>query len=90
MTTEIKWEKGPAKGGQGTAGTEDGFARWYDGDELMIVVETNHSREIAIVTISCDSEHFSVNDQNGESYYEWSPEDWAYWAKLEDISIPLA
>lgn len=79
------WQKGPANGGVGTAGEKGGVSQWYDGDLLMIVVETTRGREIAVVRISCDEDWFSVTDTStGEEYDAWDPEQWAWWALINE------
>jgi hypothetical protein len=88
--TALTWHKGPASGGVGTAGSrEDGTSLWWDGDLLLILVETNSGRETALVSISCDEHYFSVIDANtGDAYGDWGPESWSWWAKLESVNLP--
>jgi endonuclease YncB( thermonuclease family) len=82
----LSWQKGPANGGVGTAGERGGVSQWYDGDLLLIIVETNSGREIAVVGISCDEDWFSVTDKStGDEYDAWAPEQWAWWARLTDL-----
>jgi hypothetical protein len=79
------WHKGPANGGQGTAGERNGVAQWWDGDLLLIVVETNSGRDIAAVRISCDVHFFSVTDvSTGDEYSDWMPDQWAWWARISE------
>ncbi len=85
----IIWHKGPALGGTGTAPCEEGKPRWYDGDTLTIIIDTNNGREIAVVNICADEDFFSVTDaSSGDTYDAWEPESWAWWAKLEDKNLP--
>lgn len=88
----LEWHKGPAEGGQGTAGkNEDGVPQWYDGDRLLIIVETNEGREIAVVDISADEDYFDVRDaSSGDTYDAWGPECWSWWAKLDKRNTPPA
>jgi len=86
----LEWHKGPANGGKGTAGTaSDGTPRWWSDERLIIVIETNMGREIAIVDIDCDVDDFSVKDAStGDDYDAWTPDSWAWWAKLTDRNLP--
>ena len=85
----IVWHEGPAEGGKGTApNTEDGKARWYDGDTVLVIIETNQGREIVVLHISADEDCFSVSDCYGDEYSDWGPEDWSWWAKLDEKSLP--
>lgn len=89
MKTEIEWHKGPALGGEGTAGKNDeGVPQWYNGDLLLIKVETTERTELAVVRIHADEDYFSVDDAStGDTYDAWGPECWYWWAKL-DGKIP--
>lgn len=86
----LEWRKGPAEDGEGTAGKNDeGVPQWYDGDRLLIVIETNNGREIAVVDICADENDFSVKDaSSGDEYDAWSPESWSWWAKLTKHNLP--
>lgn len=88
MKAEIEWHKGPALGGVGTAGTENGISQWYDGDHLLIIVDTDNGgnpvREIATVYINADEDLFEVRDASTHDIYDaWGPESWSWWAKLD-------
>lgn len=86
----LDWHKGPAEGGHGTAGTNDeGVPQWYDGDRLLIIIETNKGREMAIVDISCDEHFFRTTDaSSGDAYDAWDPSVWSWWAKLDKHNLP--
>lgn len=86
----LEWHKGPASGGSGTAETaSDGTPQWYDGDRLIILIETNHGQEIAVVDIDCDEHYFSAKDaSSGDEYDAWGPESWSWWAKLTPRHLP--
>lgn len=86
----LEWRKGPAEDGEGTAGkNEDGVPQWWDGDRLLIIIETNNGREIAVVDISADEDAFDVRDaSSGETYDAWGPECWSWWAKLTKHNLP--
>lgn len=86
----LEWHKGPAEGGVGTAETNDeGLTQWYNGDRLLIIIETNRGREIAVVDIDADEECFLVTDaSSGDTYDAWAPEDWSWWAKLTKHNLP--
>jgi endonuclease YncB( thermonuclease family) len=88
----LEWHKGPAEGGVGTAGAnDDGVPQWWDGDRLLIVVETGDGREIAVVDISADEEYFDVRDAStGDTYDAWGPECWSWWARLDEKNTPPA
>lgn len=83
METKIEWNKGPARGGQGTAGKD----LWWDGDTLLVIVETNDGRDIDVVSVQADEHCLSLQDSNGD-IYGWEPSDIAWWAKLEDANLP--
>jgi endonuclease YncB( thermonuclease family) len=86
----LQWHKGPAEGGQGSAGkNEDGVPQWWDGDRLLIIVETSEGREIAVVDINADEDYFDVRDAStGDTYDAWGPECWSWWAKLTKHNLP--
>lgn len=86
----LEWHKGPAEGGQGTAAkNEDGVPQWWDGDRLLIIVETDNGREIAVVDISADEDYFCVRDAStGDTYDAWGPGCWSWWAKLTEHNLP--
>lgn len=89
-TFTLEWHPGPAQGGGGTAGKDaNGVSSWYNGDRLMIIIDTNKGREVAVVDIDCDEDYFRVNDAgSGESYDAWGPYDWLWWAELTDKNMP--
>ncbi len=59
----LAWHKGPAGGGEGTAGKdENGAPLFYNDDRLLLIIETNKGREIAVVDIDCDEDYFDVRD----------------------------
>lgn len=87
----LEWHRGPAEGGTGTAGRceETGKHLWWNGDRLLVVVETNQGREIAVVDIEADEDYFNVRDAStGETYDAWEPESWSWWAKLTKRNLP--
>ena len=90
FTTTLKWHEGPARGGVGTAGvSDDGIPQWYDGDTLIIVIETNQGRAYGIVSLSCDEHYFRVIDAStGDEYDSWGPESWSWWAKFDTKNLP--
>lgn len=82
--TLLEWHKGV----EGTAGKdEEGVAQWYDGDRLLVIVETNQGREISVVHISCDDDFFSLTDSNGEAW-GWEITDIEWWALLDKRNLP--
>lgn len=87
----LEWHKGPALGGEGTAGKdkETGAPLWWNDDCLLIVVETNSGRELAIVNIDCDEDYWRVIEATtGEDYWDWGPECWAWWAYIRKALPP--
>lgn len=88
----LKWNKGPALGGEGTAGKNDeGIPQWYDGDRLLIIVETTGDDEMAIVDIVADEDLFQVKDATtGDTYDAWEPAQWSWWAKFNKHNLPSA
>ena len=86
----LEWHKGPALGGEGTAGKDEetGAPLWWNNDCLLIVVETNSGRELAIVNIDCDEDYWRVTEATtGEDYGDWGPECWAWWTYIRK-SLP--
>jgi hypothetical protein len=86
----LTWHKGPALGGVGTAGEDNGVAQWYDGDHLIIIVDVKNQRtgdeyrETAVVYLNADEDVFEVRDASTHDIYDaWSPEAWSWWAKLD-------
>lgn len=85
MSAELTWHRGTD---EGTAGKDkDGKALWWDGDCLLVIVETNKGREIATVRISCDDEMFELYDSNGD-VFPWELSDISWWAKLDKTNLP--
>jgi hypothetical protein len=74
--------------GIGTAGKDDdGKPLWFDGDRVLVIVETNIGREIAAVRIDCDVHFFHVYDSD-EDDFGWMPDSWEWWAKLDKTNLP--
>lgn len=73
-TTKLKWFKGPANGGEGTAGRgEDGADLWMDGDKLLVIVETTTGRDIFVINVLADDDQLEMQDSlTGEILSEWS------------------
>ena len=89
LGVNLQWHKGPAEGGTGTAGKEDGVDMWWDGDLLVIVVGTTNDREIALVSVNADEDQLSLTCHNtGDSYDAWSLSDVSWWAKLDSKTLP--
>jgi hypothetical protein len=89
MKTELEWHKGPALGGGGTAGIEDGVAQWYSGDRIMIIIERDEGRAYAVVDIDCDEHYFRVLDAaSGDTFEAGDPSSWSWWAKLDKKNLP--
>ena len=85
----LMWVRGPANGGGGTAGIKDGVPNWWDGDLLLVVVETNVGRDVSAVRVSADGPHLSfVNAGTGEDDFGWGSEDISWWAKLDGCIPP--
>jgi hypothetical protein len=85
----LVWMRGPANGGGGTAGIIDGVPNWWDGDLLLVVVETNAGRDVSAVRVSADGPHLSfVNAGTGDDDFGWGSEDIAWWAKLDGCLPP--
>jgi hypothetical protein len=80
---EVKWNEGPARGGQGTAGKD----RWWDGDLLLIIVETNDGNDTDVVSVHADEDYLNLQCSNGDAY-GWEPSDISWWAKLGNSNTP--
>ena len=90
LVRHLTWVAGPARGGPGTAGTHhsDGYGMWWDGDLLLVIVETAGGREISLVRVSADGDQCSMNNPNtGDDDFEYSPQDVSWWADLSE-SLP--
>lgn len=75
--------------GIGTAGKdESGVPQWWDGDLVLVIVETNRGRDIAVVRISCDEHYFHAYEQNDNDEFGWMPDQWEWWAKLDKSNFP--
>ena len=79
----IQWRKAPSNGGEGTAGKD----RWWDGDLLLCIVETNSGNDIFTAHVSADEGGVSLLDRLGD-LIDWSVADLAYYAKIEDSILP--
>lgn len=94
LPVSLVWHRGPAEGGHGTGGpNEEGIestaSQWWDGETLLIIVETNKGREFAVVHIAADEDYFRVTDAStGDIYDAWGPESWSWWAKLDKKNLP--
>ena len=89
----LEWHKGPAENGEGTAGKDEetGAPLFYNGDRLLLIIETNKGREIAVVDIDCDEDYFRVTAaSSGDDFDAWGPEAWSWWAKLDKRNTPPA
>lgn len=86
----LEWNIGPARGGRGTRGKDEhGRSLWSDGDKLAVLVELSSGEiEQYFLFISCDEHFFSVTDQDGNEFCAWSPDDWSYWALLDESFYP--
>jgi hypothetical protein len=84
------WNAGPPQGGGGTAGKDDnGAALFYNGDRLLLIIDTNHGREMAVIDIDCDEDYFRVTDAStGDNFDAWGPESWEWWAVLDKKNLP--
>lgn len=81
MTTQLEWHRGPALGGEGTAGKRG----WWDGDRLIIIVDTAKGREVAIVNVSADEGHATMRYDMEGSVCDWSVDSISWWAKLDKL-----
>ena len=82
----ITWNLGPANGGEGTAGNRNGVPWWWDGDLLLVVVDTNGGPEVSLVRVSADGDQLAFLDAaTGDDNFGYTPEDVAWWAKLDPL-----
>jgi len=88
ICSQLYWNKGPANGGGGTAGGSSDDSRWWDGDTLLVIVETNSGRDVALIHVSADEGCLSFQDSNGDSW-GWQHHDISWWAKIEEGSLPM-
>ena len=80
----LEWKKGPALGGEGTAGGD----WWNDGDWLIIVVDTVGKRRVFMVRVSCDVDYFGLYDQYDDYFDDYSIEDVSWYAVLDTKHLP--
>lgn len=82
------WNPGPAQGGGGTSGIRDGVPWWWDGDLLLVVVETNGGPFVRMVKVNADGDQLGFWDPDtGDDNFGYSAEDIMWWAKIEE-SLP--
>jgi hypothetical protein len=66
---------------------------FYDGDQLLVAVPVNCRHggkpywEYSVVTVSCDSEHFSMDTHDNGWGWEWSDVEW--WMPLSSYKLPV-
>lgn len=81
----LEWFPGPAGGGTGTAGRRDGSHWWWDGDLLLVQVETNLGVEMTMRRVQADGGHLSfVDPVTGDDDFGYMGDDIMRWAKLKD------
>lgn len=79
----IGWISGPARGGEGTAGSRDGVPWWWDGDLLLIVVNTRSGPEISLVRMNADGDQISLDDPETGDDIGRSPDEIAWYFKVK-------
>ena len=80
MESVIKWRKGPAQGGHGTAGENS----WWDGDLLLCIVGTaGGDCDVFAAGVSADEDHCSLLDSYGD-VVDWDFSDISWYAVLND------
>ena len=87
-SASLVWHAGPAQGGQGTAGSRSGRSWWWDGELLLLVVETNAGPNVSLVKVNADGDLLGFWDpETGDDNLGYASEDIAWWAKIEE-SLP--
>lgn len=82
------WHKTEEHGGP-AGRREDGAPLFHNGDRLLLIIETNAGREMAVVDIDCDEDYFRVTDaSSGDAFDAWGPDSWTWWAKLDKSNCP--
>ena len=87
-SASLVWHAGPANDGGGTCGIRHGIPWWYDGDLLLVIVETTGGREFSVVRVSADGSQLSfANAATGDDDFGYMGGDISWWAKLDE-NIP--
>ena len=85
----LVWMPGPANGGGGTAEHEEHATHrswWYDGQLLLVVVDTNSGPEVSTVRVNADGDMLGfTNAATGDDDFGWTDTDISWWAILDDI-----
>ena len=87
MYVILKWNKGPAQGGGGTAGLRDDVPWWTDGDLIIAIIETTAGREFAALRVHADEGLLSFTDGIGNEF-DASSSDIHWWALLTPLNTP--
>lgn len=85
---KLHWIEGPARGGTGTAGKRNGIDYWWDGDLLLVVVDTNGGPETFLVRVYADGDQLAMHDPyTQDDNFGYSPSDVSWYAKV-DKALP--
>jgi len=80
---------GPSQGGEGTAGMRDGYPIWYDGETLLILVDTVGGKSIHCCAVHADGDQLSFCDpETGDDNFGYTDKDIDWWARLDETNLP--
>lgn len=91
MKKELKWNKGPANGGTGTYGEDNGVgSRWWNGEKLLIVIDLENGRnETHLVIVSADGDNAYLKETLTEDIiFDFTFDDISWWARIEKENLP--
>ena len=78
----LVWMPGPANDGEGTAGHD----LWWDGETLLVIVDTMGGPETFLVLVQADGSQLSFVDRStGNDDFGYGAGNISWWAKLEGI-----
>ena len=81
----LTWHPGPARGGEGTAGSRDGVPWWWDSELLLVVVETRGGPSVSMVQVHADGDELGFYDpETGDDLWGYSAEDISWWTKIKE------
>ena len=87
-SVSLVWMPGPANGGGGTAEhDEDAIHRswWYDGQLLLVIVNTNSGPEVSCIRVCADGDMLGFVNAATDEDFGWSDTDISWWAILDSI-----
>lgn len=90
ICSEIRWMPGPANDGEGTAGKDsNGNDLWWDGDLLLITIDTVGGRETTLIHVAADGDQLGMIDPlSGDYLCDYGFDEIEWWARLDEGNLP--